>query len=115
MATVGQFYNKNQFIIRSNGEITFQSYDSTIAILSREGGGTLTLGKNWDYSKTTLKHLYLFFNEYVKDFCENRYSRDFYKFLADNIDFDKFNATKNKRAFIQKLIDNNIIRLNNAL
>lgn len=105
-----QFYNKNQFLINDgNQNIIFQSYDSSIAILSREGCETLTLGKNWDYSKTTLKHLYLFFNEYVKDFCENS------KFLADNIDFDKFNATKNKRAFIQKLIDNNIIRLNNAL
>lgn len=110
-----QFHNKNQFLINNDNNIILQSYDSTIAVLSREGCGTLTLGKNWDYSKTTLKHLYLFFNEYVKDFCESWYCRDFYKFLADNIDFDKFNASKNKKAFLQKLIDNNIIRLDNTL
>jgi len=52
----------NQFIIKG-GEYyaTFQSYDSTVAIFSGHG---LELGKNWDYSNTTMRHLYNFFQEY---------------------------------------------------
>lgn len=110
-----QFHNKNQFLINSNGNIIFQSYNSTIAILNRDSAGSLTLGKDWDFSKTTLKHLYLFIKEYVQDFCESLYIKDDYKFLADNIDFEDFNASKNKRAFIQKLIDNNIIKYDERL
>lgn len=58
---VEQFYNKNQFRIYGESKNIFQSYDSTIAIIKK---GMLILGKNWDYSKTTLKHLYMFLNDY---------------------------------------------------
>lgn len=115
MAFCTQFHNKNQFLINSNGNITFQSYNSTIAIFSRDNCGTLTFGKDWDFSKTTLKHLYLFIKEFVQDFCENLYIKDDYKFLADHIDFQAFEDSKNKRAFLQNLIDNNIIKYNEEL
>lgn len=61
---VEQFYNKNQFIIKNEktSEIVFQSYDSTIAKIKN---GVLTLGKYWDYSNTTRKHLYLFIYDYA--------------------------------------------------
>jgi len=44
----------NQFIIRSNDGIRFQSYDSTIVFIPRTG--KTQLGCNWDYSRTTGKY-----------------------------------------------------------
>ena len=89
---VQQFYNKNQFVIKGAKEIIFQSYDSTIAIYNF-ADKSLTLGRDWDYSNTTRKHLYLFINDYV--------DINALMFLDEE---------KNKRAFIQKLIDNGTIK-----
>ncbi len=110
-----QFHNKNQFLLHNNGTLIFQSYDSTIAILSTEHGGTLTLGRDWNYSQTTLKHLYLFIKEYIGDISKFPHIDGMYKFLTDHIDFYKFESSKNKRAFIQNLIDNNIIKYDKSL
>lgn len=100
MERVEQFYNKNQFIIKGGGGITFQSYDSTIANINNKG--KLKLGKNWDYSKTTLKHLYLFLSDY-KNLIENyTYSQIFLK---------RFEYSKNKKAFLQNLINKKIIKV----
>lgn len=96
---VEQFYNKNQFRIYGEGKNIFQSYDSTIAIIEK---GMLILGKYWDYSRTTLKHLYLFLNDY--DFEIDNYSH-IYEALHSN----------NKRKAIQNLIDNNIIVYDESL
>ena len=64
-----QFYNKNQFIIeeREKNILVFQSYDSEIIKIEN---GLVWFGRNWDYSKTTLKHLYLFLNEYCPSIWE---------------------------------------------
>lgn len=95
---VEQFYNKNQFLIKGQYDITFQSYKSTIATIDKNGD--LTLFTDWDYSHTTLKHLYLFICDY---FCKLNYNtRD----LLTDLEY-----SKNKRAFIQKLIDNKKISL----
>ena len=92
---VENFYNKNQFIIFGGDAIvTFQSYNSIIAKIDKNG--TLKLGNDWDYSKTTLKHLYLFINDYFNllgDFTQKLFGYE-------------FNSSKNKKAYIQKLIDN---------
>ena len=92
---VENFYNKNQFIIFGGDAIvTFQSYNSIIAKIGKNG--TLTLGINWNYSKTTLKHLYLFINDYFSllgDFTQKLFGYE-------------FNNSKNKKAYIQNLIDN---------
>lgn len=94
---VSQFYNKNQFIIEDeeSQKIYFQSYDSMIAIWDRNSQ-TLTLGHDWDYSKTTSKHLYLFIDDYcnIKDFNIN---------------------SKTKRQDIQKLIDSGAIKYDDNL
>lgn len=103
MASVQQFYNKNQFIINTEKEITFQSYDSTIATINKKTG-VLTLGKDWDYSKTTLKHLYLFLQDYKCNIECYIYSKIFH---------GGFDYSKNKRAFLQNLIDNKIIKVKN--
>lgn len=88
---VQQFYNKNQFIIRGEGKVVFQSYKSTIAEIE---GGKLKLHSDFDYSKTTQKHLYLFLNDFwgILDYETRRILND-------------FEYSKNKRAFLQKLID----------
>ena len=90
---VEQFYNKNQFIIRDGGKTVFQSYDSTIAIYEN---GVLTLGHDWDYSKTTSKHLYLFIDEYC---------------MLEGFDIQN----KNKKSWVQKNIDNGKIKYDNDL
>jgi len=93
--------NKNQFIMENDKEIIFQSYDSIIAIYEKEKG-VLVLGRDWDYSKTTMKHLYLFidneiaYNENLKELFDTKYSN-------------------NRRKSIQQLIDNNKIQYNEKL
>lgn len=62
---VHQLENKNQFIIFNNKYRVFQSYNSTVAIYNIENN-TLYLNRSkWDYSKTTLKHLYIFIINYT--------------------------------------------------
>lgn len=68
---VEQLYNKNQFVIRNEIETIFQSYDSTIAIINRHEK-TLTLWVDYDYSKTTSKHLKLFLNDYLHFYYESK-------------------------------------------
>jgi len=98
---VEQFYDKNQFRIYGEGKNIFQSYESTIAVIE---DNSLTLGKNWDYSHTTLKHLYLFLNDYIWGL-----KLEIKEALQEALN------TPNKRAAIQKLIDKNIIQYNENL
>ena len=99
MEKVEQFYNKNQFLIKGANGITFQSYSSTIANISKQG--KLTLFSDWDYSHTTLKHLYLFLNDYKNNIESFIYSQIFSK---------GFEYSKNKKQFIQNLINKKIIK-----
>ena len=94
---VKKFYNKNQFIIYGgNAIVTLQSYNSTVAEINKQG--TLIFGNDWNYSKTTLKHLYLFIEDTKMYLC------DFIKKELEGLQ----NA-KNKKAFLQKLIDSDKI------
>lgn len=54
----------NQFIIRDDAtsRTTFQSYDSMIATIDYQNN-TITLGKKWDYSRTTGRYRNQFFDE----------------------------------------------------
>lgn len=99
MQKVRNFYHKNQFVITGEGKTTFQSYDSTIAEINADG--KLKLFNDWNYSQTTLKHLYLFLNDY-----KNELSAEIYK----SIFVKGFEYSKNKREFLQKLIDKKIIK-----
>lgn len=69
---VENFEHKNQFIIWDRGSIFFQSYSSLIAKIDKKGD--VTLYKDWDYSNTTLRHLYLFLRE-----CSNIGTKYIYK------------------------------------
>lgn len=53
----------NHFIIRDDKGVKFlQSYDSIV--VKRDTDGTVTLGADWDYSKTTLKYVKVFLGIY---------------------------------------------------
>jgi ArsR family metal-binding transcriptional regulator len=52
----------NQFVIRDRNNLTFQSYTSIIFIFDYDAQ-TITFGRNWDYSRTTMKHLQTALNE----------------------------------------------------
>ena len=63
---VEQFHVKNQFELRDDlGNTYFQSYDSIIA--KRDVNGNITLGDDWDYSKTTGRYRNLFLGEDKKE------------------------------------------------
>ena len=90
---VEQFLNRNQFHLYGefNGEIhhILQSYDSKVVeIINKDGYQLVTLGRDWDYSTTTSKHVYAFLKEYL-DYGFN--------FRPDRV--------KNKRKYVQSLID----------
>lgn len=70
MISVSQLINDkknpaaNQFVIVGNDGVYFQSYDSVIA-QKNYSDGKIYLSPNWDFSKTTLKHLYIFLRDYT--------------------------------------------------
>lgn len=53
----------NQFVIEMGvNSFCFQSYDSLVA---KRDGRVFTLGRDFDYSRTTSKHLHTFMEEYA--------------------------------------------------
>ena len=52
----------NQFLILENGVRYFKSYNSMIA---KWNGTILVLGRDWDYSRTTLKYLKIFMEDFT--------------------------------------------------
>lgn len=55
----------NQFKITTDSAVYFQSYDSIIAIIVKHNG-SVVLGPNWKYSRTTSKYRNMFLNEDTK-------------------------------------------------
>ncbi len=96
-----QFYNKNQFIMDDDKKIVFQSYNSIIAVIDKKTGA-LFFGNDWNYSNTTRKHLYLFLSDYKYEIGADLYAVIFRR---------GFNDSKNKKQFLQNLIDQKIIKL----
>lgn len=91
---VMQFGNKNHFIIKKDNRIILQSYESLVAEYDTKTKN-LIFGNNWDYSSTTLKHIYTFIIFFVAD-------------------LDK-REIKNKKAYLQKLIKQNIIKIDDII
>ena len=52
----------NQFIIEGEGHSVFQSYSSMIADIDWNNK-TISIGADWDYSRTTGKYRNLFFDQ----------------------------------------------------
>lgn len=67
---VEQFLNRNQFHLYEVDEDVdiLQSYDSKVVEITNYPGcyQCITLGRDWDYSTTTSKHVYAFLDEYSK-------------------------------------------------
>lgn len=63
---MAQFIHKNQFVIvEDEGRVlTFKSYKSRCCSVNNERK-TIILGRDWDYSNTTLRHLYEFIDMFV--------------------------------------------------
>ena len=61
----------NQYVIRTDNSIIFQSYASTIAVFDKVAG-RLTLGVDFDYSRTTAKYLHQFINRYCPGSLVNK-------------------------------------------
>lgn len=92
---VEQFVHSNQFRLYGQGKNILQSYNSKVVEIDCVGTGVkITLGRDWDYSTTTSKHVYMFLEEYVPYYIIN------------------FSGVNNKRAYINKLIKNGVIGYN---
>lgn len=98
---IRQFYNENQFLIYDERKLVFQSYDSVVAEIDRKTG-ELFFGSDWDYSNTTRKHLYKFLNDYKYAISADLYAMIFRRGFED---------CKNKKQFLQNLIDQKIIKI----
>lgn len=85
---VEQFYNKNQFHLYGEGKDLLQSYNSLVVVIDPQNEDKIILGRDWDYSTTTSKHVYLFLEEYGGI---------------------SFYGISNKRAYVRKLIKENKI------
>lgn len=70
----------NQFKITTKNGIYFQSYNSIIAF--KDNDGNVTLGSNWDYSRTTMKYLGKFLNSNTKE-IRNKLYEGIYKLNKD--------------------------------
>ena len=63
---VNQYVHANQFELRGEGKICLQSYDSLVVeIDTTTYPHRITLGRDWDYSTTTSKHVYMFLEDYT--------------------------------------------------
>lgn len=98
---VAQFRNKNQFEITTQKDIYLQSYDSMVVKIH---DGMITFGKDWDFSKTTSKHVYMFLKE----------NSDL---LNYGVRYKVIEAleSSNKKSALQKLIDSGLIEYDETL
>ena len=65
---VEQFLNRNQFHLYGDYKDILQSYESKVVEITNNPGciQCIILGRDWDYSTTTSKHVYAFLDEYSK-------------------------------------------------
>ena len=101
---VKKLCNKNQFLMEDENQTIFQSYDSIIAIYNKENHD-LTFGCDWDYSKTTLKHLYIYLRDVIYYDMTQEQKQDITNALQ----------SANTKKALQKLIDNKKINYESEL
>ena len=88
---VEQFIHANQFHLYGEGKDCLQSYNSLVVEISN---GKITLGRDWEYSTTTSKHVYQFLETYGNFYIP---------------------YGQNKRAYINKAIKNGEIIYNEEM
>ena len=94
---IKQFHNKNQIIKKEGKSIILQSYTSDVLKYDMFND-MLKFGKDWNYSNTTLKHIYLFIDEFVDD---------------SEIRAVKFEKYRSK--YLQQLVNKKVILIDNEL
>lgn len=80
---VENFKHINQYVITDGGNIFFQSYSSLIAKIDKKG--KVTLFKDWDYSNTTMRHLYMFLKEYSSIDTKYLYKKGIEKLIKNKV------------------------------
>ena len=61
----------NQFVVETDKGKYFQSYDTIIAFVPNNSDD-IVLSEDWEYSKTTSKHLYIFLRDYTNFYANQR-------------------------------------------
>ncbi len=74
----------NQFVVENNQTIIFQSYESICAIYYKNTK-KLAFGEDWDYSRTTVKYLHQFLDEYVPLPYHNKSTKELRKMVSDGV------------------------------
>lgn len=94
---VEQFLNRNQFRLYGDNKNILQSYDSKVVEITNNGSlQKIVLGRDWDYSTTTSKHVYAFLEEYSKVKIYGKTNKR--KYINDLLKEYK----ENKREFVEK-------------
>ena len=95
---VEQFLNRNQFHLYGGYQDILQSYDSKVVEITNNPGCVqcIILGRDWDYSTTTSKHVYAFLEEYSKVKIYGKTNKR--KYINDLLKEYK----ENKREFVEK-------------
>ena len=92
--------------------VTLRSYDAYVAQIDKDEG-TLTLGPLWHYSRTTWKHVRQFIEDYTESLVE--WTNDDECVYTDTHGWMvEMLTAKNGRAYMQMLIDNDIIPVEDA-
>ena len=81
----------NQFVIEGDGTTTFQSYNSTIAVIDWNEH-TVKIGEDWNYSNTTGKYRNSFF--YDNNFSDMKDTKGIKKVMKE-VDENGFALTYN--------------------
>ena len=61
----------NQFVVETDKGKYFQSYNTIIAFVPNNSDD-IVLSNDWDYSKTTSKHLYIFLRDYTNFYVDSK-------------------------------------------
>lgn len=93
----------NRTVYITDKNITLQSYAAYVANIDKNDG-TLMLGPLWHYSVTTWKHVRKFINEYIH-----------YLNAQTHADMLRMFNSKNGRAYMQTLVDNGTVAVQDYL
>ena len=97
----------NRATIIGHRYVTLRSYDAYVAQIDKDEG-TLTLGPLWHYSSTTWQHVRKFIEDYLESLVEWT-NDDECLYSAAHDWMVKMLHAKNGRAYMQTLVDNDII------
>lgn len=75
LKTAGGNPAPDQFEIRNGSQVLFQSYNSRICIIDFNED-TITFGRDWDYSNTTMKYLKWFLEDNLNCTAGVKFTRD---------------------------------------